>query len=181
MCLPDILHRRAASLSSSSWLRSYRHWYEPLQLNLLSPRKLLPSTPLQQRIYARLQDCLASSMCQGQAPPRRQPTASPPFTIGTLRKAIPPHCFDRSLLRSSAYLGADLAAVAVLYLCTTLFSHPAVPSLVRWGVLWPAYWVLQGAVCTGLWVIAHECGHQVRELFAEPSSVACYTAIDDRS
>ena len=103
-------------------------------------------------------------MCQGQAPPRRQPTASPPFTIGTLRKAIPPHCFDRSLLRSSAYLGADLAAVAVLYLCATLFSHPAVPALVRWGVLWPAYWVLQGAVCTGLWVIAHECGHQVREM-----------------
>jgi hypothetical protein len=120
-----------------------------------------PFTSLQQRNCALLQDCLASSMCQGQAPPRRQPTASPPFTIGTLRKAIPPHCFDRSLLRSSAYLGADLAAVAVLYLCTTLFSHPSVPALVRWGVLWPAYWVLQGAVCTGLWVIAHECGHQV--------------------
>ena len=27
--------------------------------------------------------------------------------------------------------------------------------------LWPAYWWLQGVVCTGLWVIAHECGHQV--------------------
>jgi omega-6 fatty acid desaturase (delta-12 desaturase) len=99
-------------------------------------------------------------MCQGQAPPKRQPTATPPFTIGTLRKAIPPHCFERSLLRSSAYLGADLAAVAFLYFCSTLFSHPAVPALVRWGLLWPAYWVLQGAVCTGLWVIAHECGHQ---------------------
>ena len=27
-------------------------------------------------------------------------------------------------------------------------------------VLWPAYWVLQGGVCTGLWVVAHECGHR---------------------
>lgn len=148
-----------------------------LQLNLLSPRKLFSLTPLQQRICGRLQECLACSMCQGQAPPRRQPTASPPFTIGTLRKAIPPHCFDRSLLRSSAYLGADLAAVALLYSCTTLFSHPAVPALVRWGVLWPAYWVLQGAVCTGLWVIAHECGHQVRECHPHQQEIVIHSAV----
>merc|ERR1711988_1475593 len=25
---------------------------------------------------------------------------------------------------------------------------------------WPLYWYWQGAVCTGVWVIAHECGHQ---------------------
>jgi omega-6 fatty acid desaturase (delta-12 desaturase) len=24
---------------------------------------------------------------------------------------------------------------------------------------WPLYWFFQGAVCTGLWVTAHECGH----------------------
>ena len=114
---------------------------------------------------------LIRSMCQGQVLPSRQPTGTPPFTIGTLRKAIPPHCFDRSLLRSSAYLGADLAAVALLYFCSTLFSHPAVPALVRWGLLWPTYWVLQGAVCTGLWVIAHECGHQVCESFQHQQCV----------
>jgi len=26
-------------------------------------------------------------------------------------------------------------------------------------VLWVSYWCVQGCVCTGLWVIAHECGH----------------------
>lgn len=27
-------------------------------------------------------------------------------------------------------------------------------------ILWPLYWWFQGAVMTGLWVIAHECGHR---------------------
>ncbi|PNH08865.1 Omega-6 fatty acid desaturase, endoplasmic reticulum [Tetrabaena socialis] len=27
------------------------------------------------------------------------------------------------------------------------------------GLLWPSYWFWQGAVATGVWVIAHECGH----------------------
>lgn len=33
------------------------------------------------------------------------------------------------------------------------------PSFSRY-VLWPAYWVVQGTVLTGIWVLAHECGHQ---------------------
>jgi len=34
---------------------------------------------------------------------------------------------------------------------------------VQWGiaiVFWNVWWFMQGAVMTGLWVIAHECGHQ---------------------
>jgi hypothetical protein len=34
----------------------------------------------------------------------RPPTEKPEFTIGTLRKAIPAHCFKRSLWRSFSYL-----------------------------------------------------------------------------
>lgn len=90
----------------------------------------------------------------------RVPTATPPFTVSTLRKAIPAHCFERSLITSFSYLGVDLLAVAALYYASTFFGHAAIPAAVRWGLLWPAYWFLQGAVCTGLWVIAHECGHQ---------------------
>lgn len=92
---------------------------------------------------------------------KRVPTANPPFSIGTLRKAIPAHCFERSLAKSSAYLAADLAGVALLFACSTLI--PSAPVAARW-VLWPAYWWAQGSVCTGLWVVAHECGHQVSEL-----------------
>ena len=100
----------------------------------------------------------------------RQPTAMPPFTVGTLRKAIPPHCFERLTLRSFSYLATDLLGVALLYYASAWFAHPAVPAVVRWGLLWPAYWVLQGAVCTGLWVIAHECGHQVTGRSFRPSA-----------
>jgi omega-6 fatty acid desaturase (delta-12 desaturase) len=90
----------------------------------------------------------------------RQPTSPPPFTLGALRKAIPPRCFERPLARSAAYLAADLAALlalaaAVLY----LDALPSLPRILRWGALWPAYWFLAGAVATGVWVIAHECGH----------------------
>ena len=33
------------------------------------------------------------------------------------------------------------------------------PSPAQWA-LWPLYWVAQGSVMTGVWVLAHECGHQ---------------------
>jgi len=33
------------------------------------------------------------------------------------------------------------------------------PAAVRWAA-WAAYWWLQGIVCTGLWVIAHDAGHE---------------------
>ena len=91
---------------------------------------------------------------------KRVPVDKPDFTIGTLRKAIPAHCFDRSVLRSSAYLAVDLVVVALLYLSSTYIDQPAVPRWLAYGLLWPTYWFFQGAVCTGIWVIAHECGHQ---------------------
>jgi len=130
----------------------------------------------------------------------RKPATAPPFTIGSLRRAVPEHCFDRSLLKSGAYLFADLAVVAVLLLGSRYIDLQEV----RLGLLlWPVYWfcqvrqrvpqpkvaiapgarqcsvllpcyrvqqlvlcqrpkssVIQGAVGNGLWVIAHECGHQ---------------------
>jgi len=59
---------------------------------------------------------------------KRVPTASPPFTVGSLRKAIPAHCWERSLLTSSKYLVCDLAMAAGLYYFSTLIpSAPAGP------------------------------------------------------
>jgi len=89
----------------------------------------------------------------------RPPTAKPEFTIGTLRKAIPAHCFERSLVRSMSYLLLDLVGVAVLFYLSTWIDRLVTNPWLAYGVAWPLYWFWQGAICTGVWVVAHECGH----------------------
>jgi len=81
----------------------------------------------------------------------------PPFTIKQLRDAVPSHLFERSALRSSMYLGADLLVIGIFFFVATYFS--LAPFWLQM-ILWPIYWILQGCVMTGVWVIAHECGHQ---------------------
>ncbi|XP_051141576.1 delta(12)-fatty-acid desaturase FAD2-like [Andrographis paniculata] len=87
----------------------------------------------------------------------RGPSAKPPFTFGDLKRAIPPHCFRRSLARSVSYVVSDLAVISLLYYIAAAYFHLLPPPLRR--VAWPVYWVLQGCIATGLWVIAHDCGH----------------------
>lgn len=82
----------------------------------------------------------------------------PPFTIKQLRDAIPAHLFERSAVKSFAYLGVDLAIIAACVYAAAVY-FPAAPLLVR-ALLWLAYWAVVGTVGTGVWVIAHECGHQ---------------------
>lgn len=91
-------------------------------------------------------------MLVSESSPQRQPVAKPEFTLGTVRKAIPAHCFERSLARSSLYLARDVFVCAGLwYLSSYIDSLP-----VAWRyVLWPLYWFFQGAFATGIWVIAH--------------------------
>ncbi|KAJ4828532.1 Delta(12) fatty acid desaturase [Turnera subulata] len=88
---------------------------------------------------------------------KRAPHTKPPFTLADLKKAIPPHCFERSLLRSLDYVVRDLSAVFFLYYSTKFI--PLLPSPLQY-IAWPVYWFLQGCVLTGIWMIAHECGHQ---------------------
>nr|CAI48076.2 omega-6 desaturase [Capsicum chinense] len=88
----------------------------------------------------------------------RVPISKPPFTIGDIKKAIPPHCFERSLIRSSSYLVQDLILVYVFYYIASTYI-PVLPTPYQY-LAWPLYWIFQGSFSTGLWVIAHECGHQ---------------------
>lgn len=87
----------------------------------------------------------------------------PPFTIKELRDAIPAHCFERSLLKSSAYMVVDLIGIAALF-TTAYYYNQISGESTFWSIsnfiFWPTYWFIQGAVMTGLWVVAHECGHQ---------------------
>ncbi|CAO1620605.1 unnamed protein product [Sympodiomycopsis kandeliae] len=101
----------------------------------------------------------------------------PDLTVKDLLSAIPKHCFERSALKSSMHLAGDLIMVAglgyaVSHLETLIgainfsssplnsyISTGTQESLVR-GAGWAAYWIMQGLVMTGIWIIAHECGHQ---------------------
>lgn len=90
-------------------------------------------------------------------PLERVPSAKPPFTVSDIKKAIPSHCFQRSLIRSFSYVVYDLAVTFVLYhLATTYLHHLPTPFS---SLAWLAYWIVQGCVLTGVWVVAHECGH----------------------
>lgn len=81
----------------------------------------------------------------------------PNFTIKEIREAIPAHCFERNALRSASYVAKDVAAIAVLvYAATFIDAH--LPLVWRY-VAWPLYWFFCGAFATGIWVLAHECGH----------------------
>jgi len=96
---------------------------------------------------------------------QRQPTSPPPFTLNDIRKSIPAHCFEHSYVKSFGYLAMDLAIVASLFLAVRFLdtkitneAFGAVAPLIR-HVVWVAYWIANGCVMTGLWVIGHECGH----------------------
>ncbi|KAL5765095.1 hypothetical protein ACOSQ2_017689 [Xanthoceras sorbifolium] len=88
---------------------------------------------------------------------QRVPHTKPPFTLSQIKKAIPPHCFQRSLVRSFSYVVYDLCLAFLLYYIATNYFHP-LPSPYAY-LAWPIYWILQGCNLTGVWVIAHECGH----------------------
>ncbi|XVE61362.1 hypothetical protein DITRI_Ditri06bG0033500 [Diplodiscus trichospermus] len=88
---------------------------------------------------------------------KRVPYSKPPFTLSQIKNAIPPHCFQRSVLRSFSYVVCDLILVSLFYYVATNYIHhlPHPLSFVAWMI----YWALQGTVFLGVWVLAHECGH----------------------
>lgn len=85
----------------------------------------------------------------------------PDFTIKQIRDAIPAHCFKRSGAKGLGYVARDLASLAAtFYLFHTYLTPENVPSVPLRGLLWAVYTFVQGLFGTGLWVLAHECGHQ---------------------
>ncbi|KAI9320848.1 delta-12 fatty acid desaturase [Dichotomocladium elegans] len=82
----------------------------------------------------------------------------PDFTIKEIRDAIPQHCFRRDTFRSFTYVLHDAAIIALLaYLASYIDT---IPNAAARASLWIVYWICQGVVGTGVWVIGHECGHQ---------------------
>lgn len=84
----------------------------------------------------------------------------PDFTIKDIRDAIPKHCYERSALRSMGYVARDMVYLATTFYLWNKFVTPEyIPSQPVRAVLWGVYTFLQGLFGTGLWVLAHECGH----------------------
>ncbi|KAJ4841556.1 hypothetical protein Tsubulata_044800 [Turnera subulata] len=99
----------------------------------------------------------AEEVCTSSHQKLRVPCEQPPFTLSMLRKAIPAHCFQRSLLRSSSYALFDISVCCTLfYVAETCI--PFLPIPLNY-VAWPFYWLIMGEFMTALWVIGHECGH----------------------
>ncbi|KAK4753687.1 hypothetical protein SAY87_001791 [Trapa incisa] len=88
---------------------------------------------------------------------QRVPTETPPFTLGEIKKAIPPRCFNRSLFWSFSYVVYDFILASIIYYVAATYI-PVLPVCLRYAA-WPVYWTVQGCVLTGVWVLAHECGH----------------------
>lgn len=107
---------------------------------------------------------LASSSSSSSAPKKKNTLKlltrkEPAFTLGQLKAAVPPHCFVRSIPRSLMYLAIDLAeAVFALTMILYLDGITKDNLALNWAC-WIFYWAYQGVNWTGIWVIAHECGH----------------------
>lgn len=76
----------------------------------------------------------------------------PTITIKELRAAVPPHCFERSTLRSLGYVIHDIVILGVLVVLATFID--TLPGVLPY-LLWPVYWFAAGVPGTGLWVTAH--------------------------
>lgn len=85
----------------------------------------------------------------------------PDYTIKQIHDAIPKHCFERSGARGLAYVARDVASLAAtFYVFHNYVTPETIPSTPLRAGLWALYTVIQGLFGTGLWVLAHECGHQ---------------------
>ncbi|OXV05398.1 hypothetical protein Egran_06835 [Elaphomyces granulatus] len=81
----------------------------------------------------------------------------PSFTMKQIYDAIPNHCFRPSNMRSAAYVVRDLVFTGILLYGAV--NIPLISSTPLRALAWSAYAVAQGMVWTGVWILAHECGH----------------------
>lgn len=86
------------------------------------------------------------------------PDPKPVPDVKTLRDAIPAKCFERSLIRSFSYVVRDLIVVSLLFYSAVWLSQLDAPWTVK-TPLWALYSFVQGLFFTGLWILAHDCGH----------------------
>jgi omega-6 fatty acid desaturase / acyl-lipid omega-6 desaturase (Delta-12 desaturase) len=83
----------------------------------------------------------------------------PDFSMNDILEAIPSECFERSATKGLGFVMRDLFMIFLIGL-TAHFGIPLLPNVMLRFMGWMVYGFVQGCVGTGLWVLAHECGHQ---------------------
>ncbi|MCJ1276107.1 hypothetical protein MMC21_003912 [Puttea exsequens] len=85
----------------------------------------------------------------------------PVFTVKDIRSAIPAHCYERNAVRFLTYVASDMMKLILIWGLAQKYLTPEyIPSTLLIRVLWVVYGIVNGCIGTGLWVLAHECGHQ---------------------
>ena len=83
------------------------------------------------------------------------------YDFKQLKDAIPAHCFEKSALTGFRYVAQDLTLLATtFYVFNTYVTPSTIPSSYARFCAWTLYTFLQGLFGIGVWVLAHECGHQ---------------------
>lgn len=82
----------------------------------------------------------------------------PEFTMKEIYAAIPAHCFQPSTTRSMGYVARDLALLGSLAWMTYTYT-PLLPSIALRATIYAMYTITAGMIMTGIWILAHECGH----------------------
>lgn len=122
------------------------------------------------------------------------------YTMKDLLGAIPAHCFERSAIKSGAYVVADFAMIGALMYAAS-FIEPALgwegqklagyQGLAAKWAAWATYWVWAGFVYTGVWICGESRNpsppfrrrrgahllppsHAPTELLTQPTNVRCY-------
>eukprot|EP01084_Bolivina_argentea_P224385 379449_1 len=85
---------------------------------------------------------------------------NPDFSMKDIRSLIPKELFERSYMKSFAWLIHDIILIIIMYyIAINYLNSTYVPFITLRIALWFLWWYIQGAFFTGAWVIAHECGH----------------------
>lgn len=103
---------------------------------------------------------------------KRQLVPDEKLSLKAIRDGIPKELFEQSTAKSMYYLGRDLVQVVLTWYLMATFGMPTIDAVgaalggeeqlaakIFKFALWNVYWLTQGLNFTGLWVLAHECGH----------------------
>lgn len=83
----------------------------------------------------------------------------PDYSIKTILDAIPKKCYNRRLPTSFYYVFRDIA-LSITFGYIAQSTIPNLPNVYLRTLGWAIYAFIQSLPYTGLWVLAHECGHQ---------------------